>query len=733
MLSLCVFLVFHIALQHSKPPLPFFRSDQKQYRIHWLEVRIKDIHDLIVSEGRRKFNDPTTTDEAARDSNATIPAAAGAPKKPFHWSWWYTIKVRPFFVKDGGRDVCVCVYHLRWDLFVESLYNYSKRIRKDLKICTCVHPLPKSAIDFRRLHTCQRQGSDRYDNVECVINACLSCKDLRMFKLCECAALSNLDLPPIKAQIWQKMEYTLKDGSIKQKSDFAPCQMKFEAFEKLLVAYWPKFMIHHDVGKWQDDETRYLKTHLACGTTFEIQDFGENYHIERKREHQSFYFCEVGVTLYGCMLRIRVEDLSEDYLGTGEKEKLIDFYRALSKPPIILIGHIIVSEDLSHDNAFVQHVNSRIIPDWLNTVVSPGRQIQRRILCTDGAPNQYKLADQMLWLSKQGAPSSNTPFVRHIFRGTAHGKDDSDPELGHHKNAADRYQLRANDGEVAKMFTPRDFYEFVSAQMRTLGRDYFSRKGVGIYRREFHWVPNHGRESVSRRIAGCNRLGDVGIKKLHFFESIGRPGFIGIRERSCHQCVGACTQGKFNECQHNNRCGCYRVLELSPKTATTRTTSTRRHRENGALAFAEACKPGDFFAADIVLDHTEKFTMFSVAKDNIFRDTDEAIQGHADSSGARFNVKAGEPVIDGVLHSCVSAGGTVFASTGIEMVVPVQSIVAYDLDLQRLEVRRVFRVSTGNREKWQMSSEDHARILKLLSESLDDMVATAVQSVSGRS
>lgn len=103
-------------------------------------------------------------------------------------------------------------------------------------------------------------------------------------------------------------------------------------------------------------------------TTFEIEDFGENYHIERKREHQTYYFCEIGVSLYGCMLRIRVEDLSDAYLGPGEKQKLLQFFSELGKLPIVLIAHIIISEDLAHDNAFVQHVNSRIIWEWLKKV-----------------------------------------------------------------------------------------------------------------------------------------------------------------------------------------------------------------------------------------------------------------------------------------------------------------------------------------------------------------------------
>lgn len=421
------------------------------YRIHWLEVRIRDIHELILMEGQRKFNKPAEVAVPATDDHPYSPAKE---EVEFHFSWWYTTKVRPFFVKDGGRDVCVCVYHLRFDIFVETLFHYIKRLRGDLKLCHCQHAMHKSPIDFRRAYTCVRQEGERYDKVACVTNTCEHCKDLRLFTLCECEAREQL--PRIKCQIWEKVDYTLKDGTIKQKSDFIPRELPYSEWEKMLRSYWPKFMLHHDVGKWQDDETRYLKSHISKGMTFEIEDFGENYHIERKREHQTYYFCEIGVTLYGCMLRMRVEDVSEEYLGVGEKERLLTFFEKIGKPPIILIAHTIVSEDLSHDNAFVQHVNSVIIWGWLQSVLAPGTTISRRILCTDGAPSQYKLADQILWVSKQGELNSNTPKVRHIFRGTAHGKDDSDPELGHHKNAADRWQLRAVRGcQIESRIPPR--------------------------------------------------------------------------------------------------------------------------------------------------------------------------------------------------------------------------------------------------------------------------------------
>ena len=634
-----------------------------------------DIHALILKEGARKFNKTAVT---AADATADSPAVEPQDAIIFKWSWWYTIKVRPFFVKQAGREVCVCVYHLRFDLFVEAMYNYLKRLR-DHHGCQCQHTNHKSPVDFRRANTCTRTTSERYDEVPCVTNSCLRCRDLKLFTPCACKPLS--ELPTIKCQLWTKFSYETKDGTVKEKSDFRPKEVSFAEFERLFRAYWPKFSLHHDVGKWQDDECAFLKTHVERGTIFEIQDFGENYHIERTREHQAYYFCEVGVTLYGCMLRIRVEDLSDEYLGPGEKEKLLTLFRSQAalllattmlalaavnthtsicvcsqgKPSIVLIAHIVVSEDLHHDAAFVQHVNSSIILEWLAKVVAPGVTIHLRTICSDGAPTQFKLADMVLWISKQKA--AGRPAVRWVFRGTAHGKDDSDPELGHHKNAADRWQLLAGEGtgEVARIFNPYDFYVFASTEMRELKEDFFTRrKGVGIYRREFHWIPNKGVGSINRRIPGCNRLGDVGIKKLHFVEDIGRPGFVGIRERSCHSCV-ACITGDFKGCKNAARCGHYRVLELSPKTAMP-VASTRGKRRNGALDFAGRCKEGQFFVCDYSSDSTEKFTVFAVHKDSLLRDAEEDIaaeRGH-------MAVRTGQQVIDGMRFSCVSAGGTVF-------------------------------------------------------------------------
>ena len=115
----------------------------------------------------------------------------------------------------------------------------------------------------------------------------------------------------------------------------------------------------------------------------------------------------------------------------------------------------------------------------------------------------------------------------------------------------------------------------------------------------------------------------------------------------------------------------------------------------------------------------------------MLREADEAII--ADDEG-RLSVTVGEYVIDAVCFSCVSAGGTVFTSVGLEVVVPIKAILAFDLDLSQVDISRCStRVQTGRVEKWQLSSEEHAHILHLLSETLDDQVAAAVENISGRS
>ena len=87
--------------------------------------------------------------------------------------------------------------------------------------------------------------------------------------------------------------------------------------------------------------------------------------------------------------------------------------------------HIVISPDLNHDPAAVQHYNDKVLTPYLRDNI---KGCVEHIRISDGAPTQFKLADQALWIAKQ----KTTTGIKcdWVFRGTAHGKDLSDSECG---------------------------------------------------------------------------------------------------------------------------------------------------------------------------------------------------------------------------------------------------------------------------------------------------------------
>lgn len=69
---------------------PHSRADKKLYRIHYLDMRIGDMHQLILERGREKFADADP---------------------PFHFSWWYCIKVSSSQVTSCSFSCLSCRSH----------------------------------------------------------------------------------------------------------------------------------------------------------------------------------------------------------------------------------------------------------------------------------------------------------------------------------------------------------------------------------------------------------------------------------------------------------------------------------------------------------------------------------------------------------------------------------------------------------------------------------------------
>ena len=81
---------------------------------------------------------------------------------------------------------------------------------------------------------------------------------------------------------------------------------------------------------------------------------------------------------------------------------------------------------------------------------------------------------------------------------------------------------------MSRIKDPYEHYLYCNKEHCLGHQKFLEKKGQGIYRRVFHWVPLSGPDSIDRRIQRCGAIKadelDAGIKKLHQLVDIGKPG-----------------------------------------------------------------------------------------------------------------------------------------------------------------------------------------------------------------
>ena len=168
----------------------------------------------------------------------------------------------------------------------------------------------------------------------------------------------------VKFESYEKVTYTTKDGQTKDKKDFVAAELPYSEFEAKLKEYWPKFILHHNDAKWQDDDFASLMRRLERGCAGAVIDFAENYSHEPRFEHQFKYFSQVQSTIVPVVLMFRVEDLTN--ISEEERAKLIALFDSLGLPHIISETHFFISSDMQHDNAFIQKLFDDSIMPYIN-------------------------------------------------------------------------------------------------------------------------------------------------------------------------------------------------------------------------------------------------------------------------------------------------------------------------------------------------------------------------------
>lgn len=129
-------------------------------------------------------------------------------------------------------------------------------------------------------------------------------------------------------------------------------------------------------------------------------------------------------------------------------------------------------------------------------------------------------------------------------------------------------------------------------------RDYFTKKGKGIYERVYFYI---GVKGVKHNLAECESVRDS--SKMHQFNDIGRSSFVRVRGLSCHRCSG-CIKLQPGLCENHAFTGPLGVRECEFKrSGRAEMPLTRSAPAVDGAALAQTLTVGDFIA--IELDDTQ--------------------------------------------------------------------------------------------------------------------------------
>lgn len=324
------------------------------------------------------------------------------------------------------------------------------------------------------------------------------------------------------------------------KKDFVSRTVSFSSFKSELQKYWPKFIAHHNDAKWHDNDFIALKNKLRQGKVGLVIDYSENYSHEPRFEHQSKYFSQVQTTIIPVVLMFRVEDLEN--VTADERSELITMFDEFKLPHIISETHFVISSDMQHDNAMVQKLLDDLIMPYIKMNAPSVSELHVR---SDGCKAQFKCASNFYWVSRQSVDGSMLS-VNWSFFESCHGKCYCDPEGGTLKNAARHHELNVSD-PTKQLKDSESLYKWAQYEsgLSTPKQSLKHKKGKGIYRRFFYWIPSKGTGAVDR--SHLPKLKAEGTSKLHEFVDVGVIGTVSTRRASCHQC-DACLDGHRFDC-----------------------------------------------------------------------------------------------------------------------------------------------------------------------------------------
>ena len=428
---------------------------------------------------------------------------------------------------------------------------------------------------------------------------------------------------------------------------------------------------------------------------------------------------QVQSTIIPVVLMLHVEDLTN--ISAAEKRKLISMFDAMGLPHIVCETHFIISSDLQHDNAMIQKLfDDKIIPYILKNAPS----VTSLHVRSDGCKAQFKCAANFMWVSKQSSEGCGLTIDWSFFE-SCHGKCYCDPEGGTLKNAARRHELKGGLKDFIKDASMLYVWVRDKSGLETPTKQLAEKKGRGIYRRFFYFIPSKGTGAVDR--SRLPTLNADGTSKLHEFIDIGVAGKVSTRLNACHQCDN-CWAGNRYDCDNKAYTGLPASLLISvkavPAAAAARIERAERNRKGIELA-----KTADIKDVVCIETHQDEQTFPWVLGKVISKlhVSAVALPAHDPSKDpVHFEpVRVNDDVLKVMLYEALDPGSTTYTLSNITMLVPARRVRVPKVEL--FGVRNIREVASNlPAARFKIDEDSLLKIRAEMPTSSDDWEAESV-------
>ena len=257
-----------------------------------------------------------------------------------------------------------------------------------------------------------------------------------------------------------------------------------------------------------------------------------------------------------------------------------------------------------------------------------------------------------------------------------------DPEGGTLKNAARFHELHITH-QADQLKDSEALYKWACEQsgLATPKKHLKEKKGKGIFRRFFHWIPSKGPGAVDR--SRLPKLTAEGTSKLHEFVDIGVAGTVSTRRAACHQC-DRCWAGDRRNCENKDFVGPPTELtirrETVPAAAVRRMDRAALNREGLAMA-----KAAPVHTVVCVETHEEEQSypwVIGAVVQGMHDAATASLPHDASTDAIRFErIRTTEPVLKLQLYEPLMHGSTTYVLSDATLLVPARSVRVGNVEL----------------------------------------------------